>query len=138
KERGYFERPIRAEAIRAALAQNGAFTPVTPREHGEQPIMAVHDPQLVHYLQTVCGKLKEGRPIYPDTFPLRTPSRRPKALAVQAGYYCIDSGTPLYRNAYVAARAAVNAALTGADEILAGQRLAYAVCRPPGHHAGRR
>src|SRR5690606_23128103 len=59
KERGYFERPIRAEAIRAALAQNGAFTPVTPREHGEQPIMAVHDPQLVHYLQTVCGKLKE-------------------------------------------------------------------------------
>jgi acetoin utilization deacetylase AcuC-like enzyme len=38
----------------------------------------------------------------------------------------------------VAARAAVNAALTGADEILAGQRLAYAVCRPPGHHAGRR
>ena len=28
------------------------------------------------------------------------------------------------------------AALTAAGELLAGRRLAYAACRPPGHHAG--
>jgi acetoin utilization deacetylase AcuC-like enzyme len=86
----------------------------------------------------VCSRLKEGRPVYPDTFPIRRPDRRPKQLAVQAGYYCLDTGTPLYKGAYVAARASVDTALTAADEILAGRALAYAVCRPPGHHAGKR
>jgi len=138
RERGYFERPIRAEAIRETLEPTGLFSATASRGHGEAPIRAVHDADLVHYLQAVCGKLKEGRPVYPDTFPIRRPDRRPKTLAVQAGYYCLDSGTPLYRGAYLAARAAADAALTAADEILAGRSVAYAVCRPPGHHAGRR
>jgi acetoin utilization deacetylase AcuC-like enzyme/GNAT superfamily N-acetyltransferase len=138
RERGYFERPVRVKAIQEGIGSSGLFANVSPRPHGEKPILAVHDGQFVHHLQTVCSKLKEGRPIYPDTFPIRLPERRPKELPVQAGYYCIDSGTPLYRGAYVAARAAVDTALTAADEILAGRRLAYAVCRPPGHHAGRR
>jgi acetoin utilization deacetylase AcuC-like enzyme/GNAT superfamily N-acetyltransferase len=138
RERGYFERPIRAEAIRETLGPTGLFTTLATRAHGEAPIRAVHDADLVQYLQTVCSKLNEGRPVYPDTFPIRRPDRRPKQLAVQAGYYCLDTGTPLYKGAYVAARASVDTALTAADEILAGRALAYAVCRPPGHHAGRR
>jgi len=138
RERGYFERPIRAEAIRASLEPTGLFTSVPTREYGEAPIRAVHDADFVHYLRSVCGKLKEGRPVYPDTFPIRRVDQRPRELAVQAGYYCLDTGTPIYRNAYVAARAAVDTALTAADEILAGRNVSYAVCRPPGHHAGRR
>ncbi len=137
-ERGYFEKPIRAETIKDALGQSGLFTSVPARDYGEKPILAVHDMDLVYYLQTVCAKLKEGRPYYPDTFPIRRLDKRPKSVAVQAGYYCLDTGTPLYRNGYVAARASANCALTAADEILSGRRLAYAVCRPPGHHAGRR
>jgi acetoin utilization deacetylase AcuC-like enzyme len=35
-----------------------------------------------------------------------------------------------------AIRAAADAALTAADLVAAGTRLAYAICRPPGHHAG--
>lgn len=138
RERGYFERPVRVKAIQEALQPSGLFTSIPPREHGERHVLAVHDAQFLRYLRTVCAKLKEGRPIYPDTFPIRLPDRRPKELPAQAGYYCIDSGTPLYRGAYVAARAAVDTVLTAADEILSGRRLAYAVCRPPGHHAGRR
>jgi len=138
RERGYFERPIRAEAIRESLEPTGLFTSVPSREHGEALIRAVHDADFVHYLRSVCGKLKQGRPVYPDTFPIRRPDQRPRELAVQAGYYCLDTGTPIYHNAFVAARAAVDAALTAADEVLAGRSVAYAVCRPPGHHAGRR
>ena len=138
QERGYFERPVRVDAIQEALGETGLFTSVKPRRFGEKPILAVHDTDFVHFLQAICSKLKAGRPIYPDTFPVRRPDRRPKELPVQAGYYCIDTGTPLYRNAYIAARAAADTALTAADEILAGRKLAYAVCRPPGHHAGKR
>ncbi|MDH4127591.1 MAG: histone deacetylase family protein [Spirochaetota bacterium] len=136
KERGYFERPVRVEVIREVINSMDGFTTVTPREHGEKWILAVHERVFVNYLRNVCSAL-QGRPIYPDTFPIRRPENRPKQLPVQAGYYCLDTGTPLYANAYKAARSAVNAALTGADEILAGKRLVYAVCRPPGHHAGK-
>ncbi|SDL16500.1 Acetoin utilization deacetylase AcuC [Catalinimonas alkaloidigena] len=137
-ERGYVERPIRVEALLEVLQPLPFFTTLKTKHYGEKPILAVHDRDLVHYLQTVCAKLKEGRPVYPDTFPIRLPERKPKELAVQAGYYCIDSGTPLYKKGYVAAISAVDTALTAADEILAGRRMAYALCRPPGHHAGRK
>jgi acetoin utilization deacetylase AcuC-like enzyme/GNAT superfamily N-acetyltransferase len=138
KERGYFERPVRVDAILNAVSKTDLFNIINPREHGEKPILEVHDREYVYYLRSVCAKIKEGRPVYPDTFPIRRPDRRPKVLPVQSGYYCLDSSTPLYRNAYIAAISSVDTALTGADEILAGSRLAYAVCRPPGHHAGRR
>jgi acetoin utilization deacetylase AcuC-like enzyme/GNAT superfamily N-acetyltransferase len=138
RERGYFERPVRVDAILNAVSKTDLFKIINPREHGEKPILEVHDKEYVFYLRSVCAKIKEGRPVYPDTFPIRRPDRRPKVLPVQSGYYCLDSSTPLYRNAYIAAISSVDTALTGADEILAGSRLAYAVCRPPGHHAGRR
>ena len=38
---------------------------------------------------------------------------------------------------YGAARAAVDVALTTADLVLGGERAAYGLCRPPGHHAAR-
>jgi acetoin utilization deacetylase AcuC-like enzyme/GNAT superfamily N-acetyltransferase len=138
KERGYFERPVRVDAILNAVSKTELFKIINPREHGEKPILEVHDREYVYYLRSVCAKIKEGRPVYPDTFPIRRPDRRPKVLPVQSGYYCLDSSTPLYKNAYIAAISSVDTALTGADEILAGSRLAYALCRPPGHHAGRR
>ncbi len=63
---------------------------------------------------------------------------RPKDLSVRAGYYCIDTFTPLNRNAFLAAKRATDCALRAADQILDGRRLAYALIRPPGHHAERR
>jgi acetoin utilization deacetylase AcuC-like enzyme len=42
------------------------------------------------------------------------------------------------RNAYLAARKAVDCAPTAAEQILGGYRFAYALIRPPGHHAERR
>lgn len=56
---------------------------------------------------------------------------------MRAGYYCIDTFTPLNRNAFLAARAAVDCALTAATAVASGERLAYALVRPPGHHAER-
>jgi acetoin utilization deacetylase AcuC-like enzyme/ribosomal protein S18 acetylase RimI-like enzyme len=59
-------------------------------------------------------------------------------MSVLAGYYCIDTFTPINANAYPAARRSVDCALTAAREILDGRRIAYALIRPPGHHAERR
>jgi acetoin utilization deacetylase AcuC-like enzyme len=51
------------------------------------------------------------------------------------GYWCFDTGTPIVAGTYEAALAAVDVALSCADLVLAGDSVAYGLCRPPGHHA---
>ncbi len=138
-ERGYVERPARVRALVEALSPTGLFRVEPPRSHGEKAIRRVHDGDFVSYLKRVCQTLEQRRPIYPYVFPIRRPERKPKELAIRAGYYCIDTFTPLDRNAYDAARASVDVALTAMDRLIAGGvGLAYALCRPPGHHAERK
>lgn len=138
RERGYVERPVRVDRITAAIGSLPGLEFVKTTDHGEQPILAVHDSDFVHYLKRICSSLEPGRAVYPYVFPIRLRERRPVDEEVQAGYYCIDTFTPLTKNAYAAARAAVDCALTGSDLLKKGERLAYSICRPPGHHAERR
>jgi acetoin utilization deacetylase AcuC-like enzyme/GNAT superfamily N-acetyltransferase len=137
-DRGYVERPVRVKAIKDSLLETGLFESILPKHFGDEYILAVHDTDFVRYLKAVCQKLESKRPVYPYVFPIRRPEKRPKDLAVRAGYYCIDTFTPLDRNAYDAARSSVDVALTSAEQILLGKAMAYALCRPPGHHAERR
>ncbi|HEU6450727.1 MAG TPA: histone deacetylase family protein [Gemmatimonadaceae bacterium] len=135
RERGYVERPVRVERILNQVRSLAGVEIVEVAEHGEEAITAVHDPDFVRYLRDVSQKLAEGQAVYPYVFPIRHRARKPVDDEVQSGYYCIDTFTPLTHNAYIAARAAVNCALTGAELVRKGEQLAYAVCRPPGHHA---
>ena len=137
KERGYVERPVRVDRIASALGALPGIEIAEVREFGDAPILAVHDADFVRYLELVCPKLDEGEALYPYVFPIRLRDRKPVDAEVQAGYYCIDTFTPLTRNALVAAKAAVNCAMTGAALIQEGEQLVYALCRPPGHHAER-
>ena len=72
----------------------------------------MHHSGLVEYVQRACAEAPEGKSIYPYVFPVRNPQRRPKERSVLAGYWCIDTFTPINRNAYPAARHAVDCALT--------------------------
>ncbi|HEY9449162.1 MAG TPA: histone deacetylase family protein [Gemmatimonadaceae bacterium] len=135
RERGYVERPVRVDRILQQVRSLPGVEMVDVKEHGEEAITAVHDPDFVNYLREVCLKLSEGQAVYPYVFPIRHRARKPVDDEVQSGYYCIDTFTPLTHNAYIAARAAVNCALTAAELVRKGEQIAYAVCRPPGHHA---
>jgi len=135
RDRGYVEAPVRIRAILRELDPSGYFQPIPASDYGDKHITAVHDPSLVRFLRDVCAGVPPEKSIYPYVFPVRNQTRRPKALDLQAGYYCIDTFTPLNEKAYAAAREAVDCALTGADRIAAGRRFAYALVRPPGHHA---
>ena len=48
----------------------------------------------------------------------------------------MDTMTPIGEGTWTGAKAAADAAATAADLVLAGAPAAYAICRPPGHHAG--
>ena len=63
------------------------------------------------------------------------PTRKAVAVHAEAGSYAYDTMTLIGPGTWEAARAAVDCALTAADLVLAGERAAYALCRPPGHHA---
>ena len=137
RDRGYVEAPVRISTILKAIRKTNFFTETPVRHFPDKHIFAVHDRAFVSYLYKVCRKVPAGHSVYPYVFPIRNTTRPPKELAIRAGYFCIDTFTPLNQNAYLAARRASDCALTAATSILEGAYLAYALVRPPGHHAER-
>jgi acetoin utilization deacetylase AcuC-like enzyme len=143
------ELPARAEEIRAALVSAGA-RPVDARPHGDEALLAVHDAGFVAYLRDAWKAWNEsGYPqregqdrVVPYLFPHpgllagREPVA-PEALSARAGLYAFDTMTPIGPDTWLAARAAVDVALTAADLVLEGEPVAYACTRPPGHHVTR-
>ncbi len=138
RERGYVESPVRIRSIIAELEPTGEFARVKIESFPLKHIEAVHDRDFVRFLKDASAAVPAGDSVYPYVFPIRNPERRPKELPLRAGYYCIDTFTPINASAYKAAVRAVDCALTAARTILDGERIAYALVRPPGHHAERR
>jgi acetoin utilization deacetylase AcuC-like enzyme len=144
------EVPRRAEAIRDALrARDAPFVAAEP--HPDDDVLAVHDEPLVDFLRTAWDDWDAaGLPddpgqdrVVPYVFahPGLTPHFAPTvphATWARPGYFAYDTMTLVGPGTYEAARAAVDAALTAADLVAAGEaRAAYACCRPPGHHVTR-
>lgn len=138
RERGYVEAPVRIRSIMRQLQGTGMFREVKVQRFPEKLLKRIHDPGFISYLKAVCLNLPSGKAVYPYVFPIRNQARPPVDRAIRAGYYCIDTFTPLTANAYPATRRAVDCALTAAGSLLSKQRLAYALVRPPGHHAERK
>ncbi len=138
KDHGYVEAPVRLSVILHHLNKSHLFEKIRPRRTAEKHIKAVHDVNYVNYLHKACSHVPLGKSIYPIIFPVRNIARPPHDLELQVGYYCMDTFTPLNHNAYLAARGAVDCAMAGAEALLNGFHIAYALVRPPGHHAERR
>lgn len=140
RERGYVEAPARIAAIERELDKLGQLIEKVPASHfPDKHLLAVHDRDFLQYLKRACATVPANKSIYPFVFPIRNHTRPPSDLANRVGYYCVDTFTPLHRNVWPAARSAVDCALTCAGLIRDhGRQLAYALVRPPGHHAERR
>jgi acetoin utilization deacetylase AcuC-like enzyme len=143
-----FESPERAVAIQEALLATGAYRHEAPVDHGPDPIAAVHQLELIDLVEhawddAMAAGRDPGRPLLPDTFLLREYAGRmalpelPLGRHDRLGAYCFDTATPIVAGTAEAARAAVDIGLTALDRVLDGAPLAYGLCRPPGHHAGR-
>jgi acetoin utilization deacetylase AcuC-like enzyme len=137
KERGYVEAPVRVPLIRDALRHALKIEEIAARNFPDRFVTAVHDPKLVEFIRRCSAETPPGKSTYPYVFPIHNRNRPPKDRALHAGYYCMDTFTPINHNAWPAARQAVNCALTAAALCLEGRRFAYALVRPPGHHAER-
>jgi len=139
------ELPARAVAIREALAATGARE-VAAVAHDDSALLAVHDPALVEFLRTAweswsAAALPSDR-VVPYIFARseltsgRAPAT-PTAVWAQPGLFAYDTMTLVGPGTWEAARAAVDVALTAVDLVADGEPVAYACCRPPGHHVTR-
>lgn len=135
RERGYVEAPVRIPVILSALKDALAVDKVPVKHFPDSHVTAVHSKALVDFIKRCSASMKPGKSTYPYVFPIRNQARPPKDLALHAGYFCIDTFTPINANAWDAARRAADCALTAAELVLEGKRFAYALVRPPGHHA---
>lgn len=139
------EVPARALAIREALVAAGA-PEVAAAPHDDSALLAVHDAALVEFLRTAwddwsVASLPSDR-VVPYVFARAelTGGREPAAPAAvwaRPGLFAYDTMTLIGPGTWAAARAAVDVALTAVDLVADGEPLAYACCRPPGHHVTR-
>jgi acetoin utilization deacetylase AcuC-like enzyme len=133
------EMPSRAETVLERVKAVDLGPVVGPTGHGREPVIRVHDSGYVNFLEKAWDLwTAEGRDY--EALPLVWPVRglrqiEPDHIDGKLSYYSFDAGTPITAGTWEAATAAADVALTGADLVRAGARAAFALCRPPGHHA---
>ncbi|MFO1085462.1 MAG: histone deacetylase family protein [Reyranellaceae bacterium] len=132
------EQPERALRLLAA-AQAAGHAVETPKPSGVAPAQAIHTPEYLDFLQVAAREWATlpgaGPEVVPNVHPARYPATYPKGLVGRAGWHQADTGCPIGPHTWDAALAASETAVTAADLVLSGAREAYALCRPPGHHA---
>ena len=135
------EKPERAEMILRSIREVGLGEVISPEDFGLAPILRVHSPEFVTFLQTAYDEWSQTfgeRNALPLNWPVRGFSPQvPKTVEGKLSYYSFDAATPITAGTWQAATSSVNVALTGQKLISEGERAAFALCRPPGHHAGR-
>lgn len=135
------ENPDRVISILRALRASHFGTVQSAEDHGLEPIFAVHDASFIQYLQTAYERTATETgipgPVYPKTFAVRNQNRKPDGLLGLHGYYAFDVYTPIIEGTWHAAYWSAQCGLTAARYVEAGERVAYAICRPSGHHATR-
>ncbi|VAW05571.1 Amino deacylase [hydrothermal vent metagenome] len=110
-----------------------------PSDAGLGPIAALHSPQYLTFLQNIHARWQfiEGasEEVIPNIHPLSRRDSYPKSAVGQAGFHQADTACPIGAHTWEAAYWSAQVAITGADMIAGGERAAYALTRPPGHHA---
>ena len=138
----YLENPDRMDQILSALRETDWAQILEATDFGLDPIYAVHEKDYVSFLAScwtewLATDAKDKSTLLPATFALRRHPQKPTSLLGRAGYYIMDLSACIVEGTYAAALASANCALSAAEVVTNGERSAFALCRPPGHHAGK-
>ena len=138
-----FESPERAEQILARVKERGLGPVRAPDRFGRGPLARVHSGDYLDFLASAWEEwqaLGETGDALPYAWPAAGLRRDvpPAHIDGKLGFYSIDAAVPITAGTWDAVQASADCALTGARVVLEGASSAFALCRPPGHHAGAR
>ncbi|MCK3780064.1 histone deacetylase family protein [Ensifer sesbaniae] len=132
------EQPERVERLLAGARAAGCEIQ-RPQDHGLGPIAAVHTPEYLDFLEHIYQRWQRiaeaSEEVIPNIHPLARDGRYPASAVGQAGYHMADTACPISGETWDSVRWSAWSAVDAADAVMAGERAAYALCRPPGHHA---
>jgi acetoin utilization deacetylase AcuC-like enzyme len=134
-----FERPSRMEYILRELKARKMDDIMAPGRLAMAPLRAIHDKGFINFLKTAWGEWTAAGfrgEIIPTGFPMRRMQLRvPRHIDGKAGYYALATETAITAGTWEAACASASVAQTAQRLVAGGAGSAFALCRPPGHHA---
>lgn len=133
------EIPDRVDGILAGLAQMG-LPVLEPKDYGRAPLLAVHDAAYLDFLETAYSRWKQIPQDWGDEVMSNVYIRHPnplRGILAEAARYLADGSCPVGQHTWTSSYWAAQSAIAAAEAVLAGDQQAYALCRPPGHHARR-
>ena len=143
----YLENTDRMDRILTAIEKTDWTELTPPADFGLDPILAVHDSGYIAFLESAwrewlildpeVSSSPEQNAFLPATFALRRKPRVPSTLLGMAGYYIMDLSACIVAGTYEAILSSANCALSAAKSVISDRSSAFALCRPPGHHAGK-
>jgi acetoin utilization deacetylase AcuC-like enzyme len=138
-----FEMPARADQILDRVRGIALGPIVAPDRFDRAALGRVHTDDYIAFLETAWAEwtaLGETGDALPYAWPaadLRQDTP-PDHIDGKLGFYSIDAAVPITAGTWAAVRSSADCALTGARHLVDGADSAFALCRPPGHHAGAR
>lgn len=134
-----FEMPLRAELILERVKNQNLGQIIAPEDFGLTPILSIHPQPFVTFLENAwsewaaLGRTNDALPI---SWAVRgmNQTRAPEHIDGKLGFYSLDAGSPIQAGTWQAAYSSAQVALTAAKLVQNGEH-AFALCRPPGHHA---
>lgn len=137
-----FENPQRADTVLARVQSTRLGEVIGEREFDRSCYVAAHSERYVAFLENAWGEWAATGKTH-DALPLIWPvrdlaiDREPGFIDGKLGFYAMDAGAPITSGTWEAVRGSANVALTAVDTVIDGGNSAFALCRPPGHHAAR-
>lgn len=132
------DQPERVRVLLEAARSAGGSVHAT-RSFDQQHLAAVHKWRYLEFLEKGYRSWKRGKgafeEVMPSARPIEKPARYPRDIVGRAGWHLADFSCPIVEDTWRVACASANTALTATQLVADGEGVAYALCRPPGHHA---
>ena len=133
------ETPERIAVLKQGAHKAGCEL-VEPGDFGMEGIAAVHSPAYLAFLEHAFERWQHipqaAAAVTPNIHPPHRHAGYPASVVAQAGFHMADASCPIAQDTWGSALWSAWSALGAAEALLGGDSCAYALCRPPGHHAG--